>query len=44
MIKILLKEDWLLIDIDCERPTGVSSTDEELQKSKDKANKGFIGI
>lgn len=32
---------WLMIDLDCERPTGVSSTEEELQKSKDKANEVY---
>jgi len=39
--KDIIKRDWLLIDLDCERPAGVSSTDEELQKSKDKANKVY---
>lgn len=39
--KDIVKRDWLMIDLDCERPTGVSSTEEELQKSKDKANKVY---
>ena len=33
--------DWLLIDIDTKRATGVSSTDEEKLNSKDTANKVF---
>ena len=37
--KDIVTRNWLLIDLDCERPSGVSSTEEELQKSKDKANK-----
>jgi len=36
--KDIIMRDWLMIDLDCERPTGVSSTDAELEKSKDKAN------
>lgn len=39
--KDIVKRNWLLLDIDCERPSGVSSTDAELQKSKDKANKVY---
>ena len=39
--KDIVKRNWLLLDIDCERPSGVSSTDTELQKSKDKANKVY---
>lgn len=39
--KDIVKRNWMLIDLDCERPTGVSSTDEELQKSKDKANQVY---
>ncbi len=39
--KDIVKRNWLLIDIDCERPSGVSSTDTELQKAKDKANKVY---
>lgn len=39
--KDIVKRNWLLLDIDCERPSGVSSTDTELQKAKDKANKVY---
>lgn len=39
--KDIVKRNWLLLDIDCERPSGVSSTDAELQKAKDKANKVY---
>ena len=37
--KDIEQRKWLLIDLDCERPSGVSSTDEELKKSEVKANK-----
>lgn len=30
--------DWILVDCDCEKPTGVMSTDEELSYAKKKAN------
>ena len=33
--------EWLMIDLDCERPAGVSSTNEELEKSKAKATKVY---
>lgn len=36
--KDIEKLKWLLIDLDCERPTGVSSSDAELKKAQDKAN------
>lgn len=39
--KDIIKRKWLLIDLDCERPSGVSSTDEELKKSEDKANEVY---
>lgn len=32
---------WLLIDLDYERPSGTSTSEEELQKTKDKANEIF---
>lgn len=31
--------EWLMIDLDCKRPTNVSSSEEELSKAKIKANK-----
>lgn len=37
--KDIVRRDWLLIDLDCDRPSGVSSTDEELKLSRDKAVK-----
>lgn len=33
--------DWLMVDLDCERPAEVSSTDEEFQESKNKTNKMY---
>jgi hypothetical protein len=37
----ITRRDWLLIDIDTKRSTGVSSTDEEKHNSKNTANKVF---
>lgn len=37
----ILGYDWLLIDLDCERPTDCCSSDEELQMAKDKANEVY---
>jgi hypothetical protein len=36
--KDIVSLDWILIDCDCEKPTGVMSTDEELEYAKKKAN------
>lgn len=33
--KDIIRRDWLLIDVDPERPAGVSSTKEELKRSQD---------
>lgn len=33
--------DWLMIDLDPKRPSGTSSTDEELQEAKELGNKVF---
>lgn len=33
--------EWLLIDMDCERPAGVSSTNDELEKAKKKASQVY---
>ena len=36
------KRNWILIDVDPIRPTGISATDEEKQAAKEIANKIFI--
>ena len=34
--------DWLFIDLDPVRPTGTSSTDEQLKEAKDRGNKVYL--
>lgn len=40
--KEIVGYDWLFIDFDPVRPTGISSTDEELKKSMDVAQKVYV--
>lgn len=37
----IIRRDWFLIDIDCKRSAGVSSTEDEKNKSKEMANRVF---
>lgn len=37
----IINRDWFLVDIDCKRSAGVSSTETEKQQSKDMANNVF---
>lgn len=37
--KEIIQRDWILIDLDPERPAGISSTDEELSYAKELAEK-----
>jgi len=38
----IVKRNWILIDVDPIRPTGISATDEEKKAAKDIANKIYI--
>ena len=40
--KEIIQRDWILIDLDPERPAGISSTDEELSNNHLKAMRGQI--
>lgn len=40
--KDIVTRDWLLIDMDCDRPSGVSSTEEELNRAKTKAKDVYV--